>query len=62
MSHKPSGLWCDLCKKPIFHDPYWHCAINGKPGHSCDKCKTEWEIYKDEVTPTPPEPSETEER
>jgi len=40
MSYRPSGIWCDLCRKPILDDPWWHCEINGKANcHSCDKCK-----------------------
>lgn len=51
MSIKKSGLWCDLCSKPIFHDPYWNISLNGKLGnfHSCDKCKKECDKGKDNV-------------
>jgi len=38
-----SGLWCDLCRKPIFGD-WWNISIkrmNGDnyKGHSCKECK-----------------------
>lgn len=51
MSLRSSGLWCDLCGKPIFHDPYWDISfkrMNGdnKKGHSCNKCKIENEKKK----------------
>lgn len=39
MSHKPSGLWCDLCLKPILSGHWWHIGVNGKPGHCHDDCK-----------------------
>lgn len=55
MSLKSSGLWCDLCRKPILDDPYWNIGINGKPGHSCEKCKLEHE------KPTKPQAGEGEE-
>lgn len=41
MSIRPSGLWCDLCNKPILDGDYWECSINGKAGHACDKCRSE---------------------
>lgn len=47
MSIKPSGLWCDLCKKPIWDDPWWHIRVNGKEGHSCDSCKNLYEKDKE---------------
>ena len=40
---KPSGLWCDLCKKPILFGDWWHIGINRKQGHSCQKCKEKYE-------------------
>ncbi len=50
MTHKASGLWCDLCGKPLMGDePYWHCTVNGKPNcHSCEKCKIKVESGSDE--------------
>ncbi len=40
MSVRASGLWCDLCNKPILDDPYYNITINKKDGfHSCGKCK-----------------------
>lgn len=42
MSFRSSGIWCDLCKGPILDGPYWDISINGKKGHSCDKCKEEY--------------------
>lgn len=39
MSHKQSGLWCDLCETPILSGEYWHIRIQGKAGHACEKCK-----------------------
>jgi hypothetical protein len=55
MSHFPSGLWCDICFEPIVEGDWWHCAINGKPGHSCDKCKKEIES-KPKTHPAAEEP------
>lgn len=48
MSILKSGLWCDLCKKPILDKPYWNISLNGKRNnyHSCDKCKKEREEIK----------------
>jgi len=45
MSLLSSGLWCDLCQKPIIDDPYWHIAVQNKKGYSCDKCKKEIENH-----------------
>lgn len=47
MTITSSGLWCDLCRKPILDGPWWHCSIEGKMGsHSCDNCKKEREKVK----------------
>ncbi len=47
MSHKRSGLWCDLCGNPILSGDWWHIEITIETdeglrkvdGHSCQKCK-----------------------
>ena len=39
MSHKPSGLWCDLCGKPILRGEWWHIRVQGTEGHACAKCE-----------------------
>lgn len=39
MSHKQSGLWCDLCGKPILSGHWWHIGVSGKPGHCHEECK-----------------------
>lgn len=54
MSHKMSGLWCDLCGKPILSGEWWHIMVNGRDGHSCEKCKLEYDK-------APPQPVETKE-
>lgn len=46
MSHLKSGLWCDLCKKPILDGEYWHIKVQNKDGHSCEKCKLKYELDK----------------
>jgi hypothetical protein len=51
VSHKPSGLWCDLCGNPILSGDWWHIGINNPDGsrdmgHSCQKCKDEYEKRK----------------
>ena len=40
MSIRKSGLWCDLCNKPILLSEYWHITLGPKrwPGHSCEGC------------------------
>lgn len=48
---KPSGLWCDLCRKPILDDPYWNISFKDlgfetKRGHACDSCKKEHDKKK----------------
>lgn len=43
MTIKQSGMWCDLCIKPILSGGYWEIGISGKPGHSCDECKEKYE-------------------
>ncbi len=43
MSILSSGLWCDICRKPILDGDYWECTVNGKRGHGCKKCKDEIE-------------------
>ena len=43
MSHKPSGLWCDLCGNPILDGYWWHIGINGKDGHCHEECKQEYQ-------------------
>lgn len=56
MSLKSSGLWCDLCGKPILTGEYWDIGVTNnktgefKKGHSCNKCQKEWQ--KQEPTPT----------
>lgn len=54
MTIKPSGLWCDLCIKPILDMPYWNITLGiGEDqvwGHSCKKCKeAEGETVTNEV-------------
>ena len=44
MSIFKSGMWCDLCRKPILSGEWWHIRVNGKEGHACAKCKTEYEL------------------
>lgn len=43
MAHLKSGLWCDLCRKPILLGDWWHIRVEGKEGHACQKCKDEYE-------------------
>ena len=43
MSHKSSGLWCDLCGKPILSGHWWHIGIGDKPGHCHEDCKQEYQ-------------------
>lgn len=45
MTIKKSGLWCDLCGKPLFgDDEYWDCSVAGKPNcHACKECKDKYE-------------------
>lgn len=51
MTVRKSGLWCDLCNKPILSEPYWNCSINGKRDcHSCDDCKNKLEAKDPEGT------------
>jgi hypothetical protein len=48
MTLKSSGLWCDICRKPILDNPYWDCRINGKDGcHACYKCKKQYGVKED---------------
>lgn len=59
MTLKSSGLWCDLCNKPLLSDPvYWDCTINGKANcHSCNPCymkmRAEEEEAEDESSDRP---------
>ena len=49
-----SGMYCDLCRKPIFHKPYWNIGIttnvNGEDkktkGRSCKDCKDKHDKIK----------------
>lgn len=41
MSIKSSGMWCDLCGKPILSGDWWNIGISGKRGHACEKCTPE---------------------
>jgi len=43
MTLKSSGLWCDLCDRPLLGDEeYWDCEILGKKNcHACLQCKNE---------------------
>lgn len=54
MSLKSSGLWCDLCRKPILFGDYWcigwYTDGKNKEGHACQKCKDEYEKKKPEPT------------
>lgn len=43
MAHLKSGLWCDLCGKPIISGKWWHIGIDGKPGHCHQECKQKYE-------------------
>jgi hypothetical protein len=52
MSLLPSGLWCDLCGKPIIEGAWWHCSVGGKPGHACEKCKEEWSQKREQAKVT----------
>ena len=49
MTIKSSGLWCDMCNKPLFgNEEYWHCTVNGEVDcHACKKCKEEYEASKE---------------
>jgi len=59
MSHKPSGLWCDLCSKPILQDPYYFIKVKGKDGHSCGECKKRYEANADNINVKPVEEPQT---
>lgn len=41
MTLRKSGLWCDICGKPLMgNEEYWNCSINGKDNcHACKACK-----------------------
>lgn len=43
MTIKSSGLWCDICVKPILDDPYWNISINGASGHACKECQEKYD-------------------
>ena len=57
VSIKSSGLWCNLCNKPILDPPYWDIGIsitlNGtkltKPGHACKACYEKHGPKKNEI-------------
>lgn len=40
---KTSGMWCDLCQKPILSGYWWHIGINGREGHCHEECKQEYQ-------------------
>lgn len=51
MSILKSGMWCDLCGKPILEGEWWNIGIkreNGdtQNGHSCGACKLKHEREK----------------
>lgn len=49
MSHKPSGIYCDLCSKPLFgKEEYWYITVNDKNGHSCKPCRDKHLSLKDQ--------------
>jgi ribosome-binding protein aMBF1 (putative translation factor) len=46
MTIRKSGLWCDICNKPILRGEWWNALINGSHGHSCQECKDRYEKVK----------------